>query len=243
MSYILDALKKMEHEKARKIASAGMTNISGELFRDERSRSPRGGAGKLVAVALVASLAAIAGTWFFLSPSQKTVPVALRTVAQPDRKVTIHPALPAAPPVSLPPVAQTQPQSTLRAEPSPRTQRRNPEPVQPAASLSSKAAQRREAKRRNNDRREPPLSPVAPRPVPDALVAPPADIKVSGIAWADERETRRAVVNGFLLKEGSVVGGARISRIMKDRVRFSQVGGNFEVSMAAPGISAPGPAK
>jgi general secretion pathway protein B len=198
-------------------------------------------------VALLASLAAIAGTWFFLSPSPKTVSVALRTVAQPDRKVTTSPALPAAPPVappfSLPPVSQTLPQATLRAETSPRAQRRNPEPVQPAASLSSKAAQRREAKRRNNDRREPPLSPVAPRPVPDALVAPPADIKVSGIAWADERETRRAVVNGFLLKEGSVVGGARISRIMKDRVRFSQAGGNFEVSMAAPGISAPGPAK
>jgi general secretion pathway protein B len=243
MSYILDALKKMEQEKARKIASAGMTKISGELFREDRPRSPRSGAGKLVAVALVAALAAIAGTWFFLSPSQKPALVALRTAAPPDRKVATPAALPAAPPVSPPPVAQTLPQSIPRAEPPPRAQRRISELVQPAVSPSFRAAQRREAKGRSNGRRESALPAVAPRPAPDALVAPPADIKVSGIAWADERETRRAVINGFLLKEGSVVGGARISKIMKDRVRFSQAGGNFEVSMAAPGNPAAGPAK
>ena len=36
MSYILDALKKIEHEKAKKNRGAGMTSISGELFKDER---------------------------------------------------------------------------------------------------------------------------------------------------------------------------------------------------------------
>ena len=64
----------------------------------------------------------------------------------------------------------------------------------------------------------------------------PADIKVSGIAWQDERNARRAVVNGFLLHEGSVVSGAKITEIRQDRVRFSQGGRTFEVSLISTGM-------
>lgn len=70
------------------------------------------------------------------------------------------------------------------------------------------------------------------------MMAPPVDIKVSGIAWQDERSARRAVINGFLLKEGSSVAGARVMEIQQDRVRFSLAGRNFEVPLLAAGMPA-----
>jgi general secretion pathway protein B len=63
------------------------------------------------------------------------------------------------------------------------------------------------------------------------MIAAPADIKLSGIAWQDERRTRRAVVNGFLMQEGGIVAGARITDIYQDRVRFSLSGKTFEIPL------------
>lgn len=56
-----------------------------------------------------------------------------------------------------------------------------------------------------------------------------AGVTVSGIAWQDERELRRAVINGSLVGEGAEVGGARVVEIKEDRVRFSREGQVFEV--------------
>jgi general secretion pathway protein B len=66
-------------------------------------------------------------------------------------------------------------------------------------------------------------------------MAPPADIKLSGIAWQDEHRARRAVVNGFLVQEGATISGAKITEILQDRVRFSQSGSVFELSLSASG--------
>lgn len=245
MSYILDALKKMEHEKVRKTTPAGMTKISGDLFHEERARPVRGGAWKLVAVAVVAALAAVAGTWFLLAPPRKPAPAALRRFAPPAQPPLAAPVLPPAPPaapvVAVPSVAPATPRPVSPGPPSPTAGGPKAMAVQQAVRLPSRAEQRRAAARLRAERDEPESSPAVSRRAPAVLAAPPADIKVSGIAWGDERKTRRAVINGFLLKEGSLVGGATIIEIKRDRVRFSQGGGNFEVSMAAPGISAPAP--
>ncbi|GFE58792.1 hypothetical protein [Geobacter sp. AOG1] len=56
-----------------------------------------------------------------------------------------------------------------------------------------------------------------------------AGITISGIAWQDERELRRAVINGALVGEGADVGGARVVEIKENRVRFSRGGQVFEV--------------
>jgi general secretion pathway protein B len=74
--------------------------------------------------------------------------------------------------------------------------------------------------------------PVARKQLVQNIPAP-ADIKLSGIAWQDERSGRRAVINGFLLKEGAVVSGAKIVDIQADRVRFSSPGGPFEIRLDA----------
>ncbi|NVN92643.1 MAG: hypothetical protein HXX11_18890 [Desulfuromonadales bacterium] len=247
MSYILDALKKNEHEKVRKAVPAGMTKISGDLFREERPRPMRGGAWKLVAVAVLAALVAVAGTWLLLSPPRKPAPVAFRRFAPPEQQPVAAPVLPPVPPavpvVAVPPAAQATPRPVPHSPPSPAAGGAKDKAmvVQQSVRLPSKAEQRREAARLRAERDESESSQAVSRRAPAVLAAPPADIKVSGIAWGDERKTRRAVINGFLLKEGSVVGGARISEIMKDRVRFSQSGNTFEISMAAPGIPAPTP--
>jgi general secretion pathway protein B len=83
--------------------------------------------------------------------------------------------------------------------------------------------------------------PSAAVPAVQAVVtAPPADIKVSGIAWQDERSARRAVVNGFLMHEGSLVTGARITEILKDRVRFSTGDKTFEAPLLMTVVPATG---
>ena len=70
------------------------------------------------------------------------------------------------------------------------------------------------------------------QPVAQTIPAP-ADIKLSGIAWQDEKSERRAVVNGFLLKEGSLVAGAKISDIQVNKVIFSSPTGVFEIKLDA----------
>ena len=71
-------------------------------------------------------------------------------------------------------------------------------------------------------------------------MAAPAGITLSGIAGQDDRRARRAVVNGFLMQEGGVVSGARITEIYQDRVRFTLSGTYFEIPLTSTGFPAAG---
>ena len=246
MSYILDALKKMEREKVKK-SRPGMTTISGELFREQRSRPPRGGAGKIIAVAALASCVSMAATWFYLKPDKVSHKAALRSAAPAAPTATaaapaaVTPQFPAQqqlqPPV-LPPVAAPVqppfPAATLQKSSVPHQQAG----AAPAPAASNPAAQPapRKADSSQRERTNQTAPAMHEQRTSVATVAPPDDIKVSGIAWQEERSARRIVVNGFLMKEGGVVSGARITEIMPDRVRFSTPAGAFELSMVASGI-------
>lgn len=225
MSYILDALKKVEHEKLKKSAPGAMTSIAGDLFQDRIPQSASGGRWRIIILIVMVSLMTFAGTWFLLrnnkqkntSHSSPVVP----TVAVP---VTPTPNAPIA--VTAPVQTVTVPAANVIAPAV------SPAPP-PAADTDDEGRPARAVKR--------PLkhSPAAVTPLPlkPSLqsVQPPADIKLSGIAWQDERSARRAVVNGFLLKEGSVVSGARVTEIKADRVRFALPSGAFEIRLdAAP---------
>lgn len=103
MSYILDALKKLENEKARKSRGAGMLGISGELFRDDRHSHSGGNIWKIVAVVLVASLVTFGATWFFLKTGKpgdtaklntKTPVSPPGTVAPPPDRKEVRPVVP-----------------------------------------------------------------------------------------------------------------------------------------------------
>jgi general secretion pathway protein B len=236
MSYILDALKKMEHEKARKARKSGMARISGDLFRDARPQSDRGGLGKAAALVVVTSLVAIGATWFFLRPSDKRGPVKPPPLSAPAAPVAVAPPPPPAvqpvpPAISLPPVAP-------QAAPA-KPQRPAPGRVAPRTAASIPQDSDREPQEQRRARRRQPVAPPA-EALPAATEAGvSADIRVSGIAWQDERRARRAVVNGFLMKEGGVVAGAQIVEILPDRVRFSQDGREFELSLVVSGSGTP----
>ena len=66
MSYILDALKKIEHEKSRKSGPGGRLNISGDLFQERNRPKARAGIWKIVLLVVGVSLVTGAATWLLL---------------------------------------------------------------------------------------------------------------------------------------------------------------------------------
>lgn len=70
---------------------------------------------------------------------------------------------------------------------------------------------------------------------PAATTSDSGNLVVTGIAWQEERNLRRAVVNGALLGEGAEIQGARILEIRENRVRLSRGGETFEVVYPAAG--------
>jgi general secretion pathway protein B len=213
MSYILDALKKIEHEKNKKRPD-GRFNISGDLFRERKQPSSKAGAWKTVTLIVLASLLTCGGTWFAINGRSAGIAKAVRPQAPPQ-------PVPVAPAAATPaPVQLTSPALTLPA----------------ASSVVAPVLQKNRAK--VGDEEAPVVSRqiierAKPQPVSVPTVAAPPDIKLSGIAWQDDRSGRRAVINGFLLKEGAVVSGAKISEIQADKVRFSSSAGTFDIKLDA----------
>ncbi len=249
MSYILDALKKIEQEKNRKKRVDGKINISGELF-NERTRPVKSRpVMKIAAVVLSVTLVASGVIWYLMKGKLKgqsalsrssVSSVAVANQVAVDRSVVpLTPSLVAPPPVILPPTP-----AVTAAAPPPKT---------PVQAVSSKK-QPVEVKTQKKAKPVKPIKPIKPikplkqpqtaKPVPVQVpsqtvskktppptVPPPAEIKLSGIAWQDDRGSRRAVINGFLLKEGGVVTGATISEIQYDRVKFTTPEGRFEIRL------------
>lgn len=257
MSYILDALKKLEHDKLKKSRMSGMTSITGELFSNDQRPSDDGGMWKKIALLTVAVLIITLGaTWYVLKqgkPAGTHRPTATARSSAPTPGPAPAPMPAPAPVVSAPvqpqpPLPATPAQdSEVRADAHKKVSATRPQPPAPAKPVAAPNAATLRQK------------PVAAKPAPvsaeDAAslitvqelrkrmkeqrgtsapaIAPPADIKLSGIAWQEDRRARRAVINGFLMQEGGVVLGARITEILQDRVRFSQSGGVFEISLTA----------
>lgn len=224
MSYILDALKKVEHEKIKKSAPGGMTSIAGDLFHEPAQLPVKAGLWwKIIALLLLASLVTFGGTWFLLR-GEKTEKTPISSPVDP--RVSAPGAAPPAPPVAAPAPVQAlvipAPAVNGAAAPlslSAATAGDDEEDVRPA----------RRAKR-SPVQSVPPAAPIQMKPAMQSVPAP-ADIKLSGIAWQEQRSARRAVINGFLLKEGAVVAGAWVSEIMQDRVLFSGPSGRFELRL------------
>ncbi|MFZ4854958.1 MAG: hypothetical protein ACOYL3_01050 [Desulfuromonadaceae bacterium] len=222
MSYILDALKKIEHEKNKK-CSDGRRSIANDLFQERNQPTSMPGIWKIAALVGVASLLAGGGTWFVLHGKSSGSIVVPRQSAAPQ-------AVPVVPPVVVPPASMP-----VQVAPSVLSPPVVPTPAASAHHANAAADEDDDAPSSRRVRQS--VAPVKAQPVvqkqPSQTITAPADIKLSGIAWQDEHSGRRAVINGFLLKEGAVVSGAKIIDIEANRVRFSSPGGQFEIRLDA----------
>lgn len=216
MSYILDALKKIEHEKSRKPATNGRVNISGELFQERKQPASKTGIWKIVAIIALLSLVVGGVAWFMQQGNDKKKSAVNRQILTLP-VVAVKPPIPAPAQPTPPPVAATV-QAIVPKNSSTVTNENEDKTV--ASSIKV-----RHSKRESRPH-------VVTKTIVQFVQAP-ADIKLSGIAWQDLRAGRRAVVNGFLLKEGDVVSGAKISEIHADKVIFTLATGVFELKLDA----------
>ena len=71
----------------------------------------------------------------------------------------------------------------------------------------------------------------APEPTPKESTSNPPSLKLSGILWHEEPSERRAMINGIIMREGSVIEGVKVVEIHPTRVAFLHNGRPFEVSI------------
>lgn len=201
MSYILDALKKIDHEKNKR-SSGGRINISGDLFRERARPVISVGLWKIALLLVAVALIACGATLFVMrgsSNNKSAAPPQIVPAPVVTSPITVHP-------VSIPATPAASPEHADMLVAAPHEKSRNI--------------------RRNKEQ-------IPSRIQSVQMVAVPADIKLSGIAWQEERAERRAVINGFLLKEGGVVSGAKITDIQADKVYFSSSTGAFQIKLDA----------
>ncbi len=214
MSVILDALKKLEREKASR--RNGPVDIVPEITVSSKQRQKSGKWKISVLITGAVMVTAVATTLVvtsYISRDKKVPPVvAAGTPA-------VNEAPPSAP-VPLPPVAASPVNSF------PAVSETAPKPLSgPARQLTQETVTPVE---------RPINSPAIPEKNQETVhnnAGAPASLVVSGIAWQDDRQFRRAVVNGALVGEGADISGVRVARIYRDKVRFSIDGRTFDVSM------------
>lgn len=214
MSSILEALKKLEDEKAARQSGAG--HIAGKVVKSGRRPKQTPNWMLPAAMAAVAAVAVLATYLIMGGISTRTETVQQTPVLQ--RK-------PASGSLLRTPAPTASPEATTSAHP----------PVERKRSLppSKLAKPVKQAPAADPIPRLPQAAPTAagipsPAPQPAAVSGPPV-LKVTGIGWQKDNAARLAVVNGRAVTEGTVVEGARVEEILPDRVRFTINDRSFEI--------------
>lgn len=178
----------------------------------------------IVAVSLAAVFLFICGsvvTYVYLK--RAATPGTSRQSAPSSMASTAPPALPAVPPA-----------------PQPLTTDDNTVPLHREQQRPSAASPRSHGKVPDVERRGIPsqtrqagssAQPVPSSPAPPAVSGIAPGVRVNGIAFQAGGVDSIAVVNGVSVTSGSIVGGARVEEIQKDRVRFIYNGEKFEVML------------
>ncbi|GFO67142.1 hypothetical protein GMLC_07210 [Geomonas limicola] len=236
MSLILDALRKMEQDRNSRRGAAH--DLRPEVLRYRRApaverRFPL----RWVSLGVVLLVAGL-GAGYLVTGGLG----ARRHAAMPVSAAPVEQAPAAAAPAT--PVPVPQPAANLPAPAPVANSKAAPQPVRPpfAAGLKEVPGAASEAPGEARSvaperpipsvRRERP-APAASQAVQQTVPTGGGDITVSGIAWQDERNLRRAVLNGNLVGEGAQVAGARVVEIREDRVRLSRNGQVFDVLLSS----------
>ena len=222
MSLILDALKKLEREKAAQ--SNKTSDIAASILEQKpavRSRRP------IVIIGAIALIAAVsmAGMYITFLMNNKPAPLSaaapLAPVAQPA--TASAPLAPAPQPATGPAPLALAPQPAT----TPATAETSAPP--PAAARPVKASPVKEkAGPAKPKRGEPEKKAASP---PTATTASRADFTISAIIWYEEPSERKAVIDGKSAREGDIIDGCRVEQIYPSRVIFVKNGKAFEVNM------------
>ena len=217
MSLILDALKKLDREKSSR--RNGTANIAVEILRaDPPSRAKRMlryfAAVPITAAATACITYALIGGSGILSKS--SVPA---IVASPPAQQSAT-ALPPRETVSNSADEINQPPTKIRNSAEIKKSAIPPPGEKAGRDISAK---------------EPDVVPQtaikSAEPTPRRSATPLPALKLSGIIWQEEPSERRAMINGRIAAEGSIIEGVKVVEIHPARVRFSHNGKSFEITL------------
>lgn len=221
MSSILEALKKLEDEKAARLIGAG--NIAGKVVKSghrvkEQPRWLLPLAMAVVAiVAIVATYIATLTKYRHEHSAVSMQPETVSTNQQPVPTKSQQISVPSVSPGSLPsissPVVRTEP---IPPSPPIKVEKQASPPINSLPRLPESESGQMEK----------------PSDLPQlAVPSAPPQLKVAGIAWQKGNAERMAIVNGKPVTEGAVVEGAKVEEIFPDRVRFSYDEKTFDIPL------------
>jgi general secretion pathway protein B len=217
MSLILDALKKLDREKAAK--QGGTVNIASGILLQVKSR--RRGMVVPVAAALFTAVAAIAATYYWTGMPSLPIGASQPAATSAPSVAKTTPAVPSVPSIT---------KQELPAEPKPAP---TVEPVKQQIATPTPPAVEVKKPVEKSRTRTPAVTETVRAPERNgntALSVRPA-LKVSGIVWQEERPARRAFVNDIRVREGDMIKDVKVVEIHPDHVRFSQAGKVFDVRL------------
>jgi len=203
MSLILDALKKLEREKAAQSNKTG--DIAVSILEQKpivRNRRP------IVFMGAIAMAAAvfIAGMYIAFLMDNKHAPLSTAAPLAPVPQQKTGPA-PVETPAPPPAAAEPMKASPATVKESPVKKKAKPEKLK-LAEPEKKAS-------------PPPAGAIPSRP----------NFTISVIVWYDQPSERKAVIDGKSVREGDIIDGFKVQRIDLSSVSFVKNGKPFEVSI------------
>lgn len=215
MSHILDALQKLQEEKTAHLKQSAITG--GILLDAGTSRPPKTKRYLLAGLVAVALMIGGITFWLIQRPNPQARP---KTPLTGQQQLALQPQpVVTPPPAAVPPPPQTVPAAAPAVLPAVPTA-----PAQPSPDEDEEDRPARRARQANA-----PATAAAHVPAAPVTVGTPEGVKLSGIAWHDNRKLRRAVINDLLVAEGAELAGARIVEIRTNLVKIEKNGTLFEV--------------
>lgn len=217
MSSILKALKKVENEHKHRVPAN--LRIDTDILRP--GDSPRF---SIVTVSLAAAFLFICGstvTYLYLKGAGTSGPS--RQSAPPASDSATPQALPAVPPAPQQ-IGTDDKAAALRRE------------QQKPSAAPPRSPGKAPSEKRHGIPAGTAQAGASSQTVPSSTVTPAETgiapgVRVNGIAFQAGGIDSLAVVNGVSVSNGSIIGGARVEEIQKDRVRFVYAGKRFEVML------------
>ncbi|MRR53857.1 MAG: hypothetical protein EG822_05005 [Deltaproteobacteria bacterium] len=235
MSSILKALKRLEQQK---MVRKGTDHDIAWIVRGENSRPEKNRQWPIFVSLVAVALLAVLSTYWFMGGFQGAN---RETLSRPGAELHSAPGIP---PVTVPTSAQPSRADSPRVStPEPATvpsavaNRPAENDLSRAGEVSLKGGLQGSVKPAIAPRRVVPQPQAAlpprpePAPVPQSPKSSPPALTVTGIAWEKDSPVHLAIVNGTSVVEGSLVNGAKVEKILPDRVRFTFENRSFDVPL------------